>query len=426
MKKNQIFIKCGTEYKEMTKELLEACNLAGEIEKKFEKCGLKVLSENSGAGLQQNSEKIITEAKFETKSSLIDNSEAEVDCFYSSDSVENQNSEFGLYNMQIGIKPNLVAPMEAYWGGTTHPEVVAGIVEYLQEKGFSNLVIMEGSWVGDKTSESYEVCGFKSLCEKYNVPFLDMQKEKGVPVQCGDMTLNICKSVLDLDFLINVPVLKGHCQTKITCALKNMKGLLPNSEKRRFHALGLHDPIAHLGLAIHQDFIVVDNICGDLDFEDGGNPVEMNRVLAAVDPVLMDAYVCDMMYYLPEEVPYITKAAALGVGCADIRQAEIHALDGNPGAPIPKSRKVVELADAVEEVESCSACYGNLIPALDRLKQEDLLSNLTTRISIGQGYRNQKGILGIGHCTRHFTNHLEGCPPTEEEIYEFLKIYLGR
>ena len=227
MKKNQIFIKCGTEYKEMTKELLEACDLAGEIEKKFVKYGLKALSENFEAGLQQNSEKVITEAKFETKSSLIDSSKAEVDCFYSSDSVEKQNSEFGLYNMRIGIKPNLVAPMEAYWGGTTHPEVVAGIVEYLQEKGFSNLVIMEGSWVGDKTSESYEVCGFKSLCEKYNVPFLDMQKEKGAPVQCGDMTLNICKSVLDLDFLINVPVLKGHCQTKITCALKNMKGLLP-------------------------------------------------------------------------------------------------------------------------------------------------------------------------------------------------------
>ena len=110
MKKNQIFIKCGTEYKEMTKELLEACDLAGEIEKKFVKYGLKALSENSEAGLQQNSEKVITEAKFETKSSLIDNSEAEVDCFYPSDSVEKQNSEFGLYNMRIGIKPNLVAP----------------------------------------------------------------------------------------------------------------------------------------------------------------------------------------------------------------------------------------------------------------------------------------------------------------------------
>ena len=82
MKKNQIFIKCGTEYKEMTKELLEACDLEGEIEKKFE-----------------------------TKSSLIDNSEAEVDCFYSPDSVEKQNSEFGLYNMRIGIKPNLVGSL---------------------------------------------------------------------------------------------------------------------------------------------------------------------------------------------------------------------------------------------------------------------------------------------------------------------------
>lgn len=33
----------------------------------------------------------------------------------------------------IGIKPNLVAPVPAEFGGTTHPEVVAGIIEYLQE-----------------------------------------------------------------------------------------------------------------------------------------------------------------------------------------------------------------------------------------------------------------------------------------------------
>ena len=382
MEKNQIYIKCGTAYTQMTKELLMACDLAGEIRKKFERCTKR---NYSGVPETQNERE---------------------------------------HTMRIGIKPNLVAPMEAYWGGTTHPEVVSGIVEYLQENGFLNLVIMEGSWVGDKTSESYQVCGYKTLCETYNVPFLDMQKEKGVPVKCGDMTLNICKSVLDLDFLINVPVLKGHCQTKITCALKNMKGLLPNSEKRRFHALGLHDPIAHLGLGIHQDFIVVDNICGDLDFEDGGNPVEMNRVLAGMDPVLMDAYVCKMMHYQVEDVPYIVKAAALGVGCADISRADIHVCGNDPGKPIPKSRKVVELADAVEEVESCSACYGNLIPALDQLKSEGLLSKLGTRICIGQGHRGREGHLGIGHCTRKFANHLEGCPPDEDEIYAFLKNYI--
>ena len=81
---------------------------------------------------------------------------------------------------------------------------------------------------------------------KYGIEFWDTQKEKGVPRDCEGMTLKICRCVEDLDFLINVPVWKGHCQTKITCALKNLKGLIPNSEKRRFHSLGLHKPIAHL------------------------------------------------------------------------------------------------------------------------------------------------------------------------------------
>ena len=64
------------------------------------------------------------------------------------------------------------------------------------------------------------------------------------------MELEICREAKSLDFLINVPVMKGHCQTKITCALKNMKGLLPNREKRHFHAMGLHKPIAHLAVGL--------------------------------------------------------------------------------------------------------------------------------------------------------------------------------
>ena len=224
--------------------------------------------------------------------------------------------------------------------------------------------------------------------------------------------------------MINVPVLKGHCQTKITCALKNMKGLLPNSEKRRFHSLGLHEPIAHLSAGIHQDFIVVDNICGDLEFEEGGNPVVMNRILAGTDPVLVDAYVCEMMHYKVEDVPYVKIAGEIGVGCSDVSKAEIILCSEQAGAAMPKSRKVVELKDAVEEVESCSACYGYLIPALEMLKEEGLFEKLQEKICIGQGYRGQTGKIGIGNCTRKFEYHLSGCPPLENEIYEFLKKYI--
>ena len=362
MNKNEIYIKSGTQYKEMTKELLEACDLAVQIPD---------------------------------------------------------------MDMQIGIKPNLVSPSEAFWGATTHPEVVAGIIEYLQERGYHKIAMLEGSWVGDKTAEAYEVCGYRDLSEKYQVPFWDMQKEKGIARDCRGVQLNICKRVTDVDFLINVPVLKGHCQTKITCALKNMKGLIPNTEKRRFHAMGLHKPIAHLNAGIHQDFIVVDNICGDLDFEDGGNPVVMNRVLAGMDPVLMDSYVCQVMHYDTKEVPYIGLAEALGVGSANLENARIIYCEETARKELPKSRKVVELQDAVEEVESCSACYGYLIPALEMLKNDGLFEKLDTKICIGQGYRGKTGKLGVGACTCKFEHNINGCPPTENQIYDFLRQYIS-
>ena len=135
MNKNEIYIKSGTNYKEMTKELLAQCGLASVISDK---------------------------------------------------------------KMQIGIKPNLVSPSEASWGATTHPEIVAGIIEYLKEHGFRDLVMLEGSWVGDKTREAYKTCGFDRLEKEYQVPFWDMQKDKGVSVDCGGMELNVCERVKEL------------------------------------------------------------------------------------------------------------------------------------------------------------------------------------------------------------------------------------
>ena len=221
----------------------------------------------------------------------------------------------------------MVAPSEASYGATTHSEIVAGIIEYLQERGFSNLVMLESSWVGDKTAEAAEVCGYYELSERYHVPFIDLQKDTYQTYSCQGMELKICDEVKSLDFLINVPVMKGHCQTKITCALKNLKGLIPNCEKRHFHAMGLHEPIAYLAAEIAPDFTVVDSICGDWDFEDGGNPVELNRILAATDPVLCDAYVCHFMGYEVEEVPYIKMAEALGAGDACWENVQLRELN---------------------------------------------------------------------------------------------------
>ena len=321
---------------------------------------------------------------------------------------------------RIAIKPNLVTPSPAKFGATTHPEVVAGIIEFLQERDYRNIVVAEGSWVGDETAEAFDYCGYNSLAREYGVELTDMQKESGVSTDCGGLDLEICRCVRDWDFLINVPVLKGHCQTNITCALKNIKGLIPNTEKRRFHTMGLHKPIAHLNAGIHQDFIVIDHICGDLDFEEGGSPVVRNCVMAAADPVLVDSYVCSLLGYSTDEVEYIGLAESLGIGSSDLSDLRLITCEGDPYEDLPE-RRLLDVSYAVDEVDSCSACYGVLIPALDRLKEEGLLDKLPAQVSIGQGHRGKTGKLGVGNCTALFDISIKGCPPKEEDIYNSLK-----
>lgn len=337
--------------------------------------------------------------------------------------------DIGSREKRIGLKPNLVAASPASQGATTHPEIVEGCLTYLKEKGFENVVVLEGSWVGASTGEAVRVNGIWDVCLRHKVPFLDLQKDESVSCKAGEMDIKVCRQALEVDYLINLPVIKGHCQTGMTCALKNAKGLLPASEKRRFHAMGLHRPIAYLNTVIHQDFILADNICGDLDFEEGGNPVTMNRILAFKDPVLCDSFAARTMGYDPEEIEYIRLAEKLGVGSTDLSSAQICDLSQDKkteggrgkGTLAPRGR-VRQLAGFVNQNHACSACYGSLIYALDRLDEEGILRGKKKEsIAIGQGFRGKSGELGVGSCTSCFRHSLKGCPPAAADMARFLK-----
>jgi len=324
---------------------------------------------------------------------------------------------------RIGIKPNLVVAKPSTSGATTSPELIEGTIQYLKSKGFRNIVILEGSWVGDRTSRAYEVCGYTKISKNLDVPLIDLQKDSYTTCDVNGMKINVCDKVLKLDYLINMPVLKGHCQTKMTCALKNLKGCIPDSEKRKFHTMGLHKPIAYLNKAVKSHLIIVDGLTGDLNFEEGGNPVQMDRIIVGFDPVLIDSYVANLMGYDIDEIPYIKIAESLGVGRCLVSNSQIHELNEefNTGK-IRRSREVERLSRYVEEKDACSACYGSLIHALARLDEQGLLRRLKGKIAIGQGFKHTEGKgIGVGMCTRGFEQNVPGCPPTAKAIVEYLK-----
>ena len=323
----------------------------------------------------------------------------------------------------IGIKPNLVVAKPSGSGATTTPELVAGAIEYLQSKGLDNIIILEGSWVGDRTDRAFKVCGYEKISKDYGVPLVDLQKDRYKAYDVNGMKINVCSKVMDVDYLINMPVLKGHCQTNMTCALKNMKGCIPDSEKRRFHTMGLHKPIAYLNKIVKNSLIIVDGIMGDLTFEEGGTPVRMNRVIAGKDPVLIDAYAAALMGFDLDEIPYLQIAEKIGIGSADIRRADIVELNKDNGVrEVSRSRKIERLSRYVVEKEACSACYGSLIHALTRLDERGSLHRLKDKIHIGQGYKGQQGSgIGIGTCAGGFSHNISGCPPKAKDIVRYME-----
>ena len=329
--------------------------------------------------------------------------------------------------MRVGLKPNLVMAKPASTGATTHVSILAALIDLLHSWGVEDIIIMESAWVGDDTEKAFQVCGYASLAREKRVALLDLKTDETQVVKTRGYTLSVCRTPLEVDVLINLPVMKGHCQTRMTCALKNMKGCIPDEEKSRYHTLGLHGPIAALNTVISQHWIIVDALNGDLTYEGGGSPVPLNRMVLGKDPVLVDAWAASLMGYAPEEIEYLALAGKWGVGQIDLTNALIKE-EGKATKQIDPSTIRGDAAvfrRYIQDKEACSACYATLIHALRRLEEQGELSKLNRILAIGQGYKGIQGELpGIGTCTAGMKHMVSGCPPNAEQIRIFLERYI--
>jgi len=319
--------------------------------------------------------------------------------------------------VDIALKPNLVVAASPESGATTHPGILSGCIEYFFDHGFRDVSVMEGSWVGDDTGRAMRRAGYDRVCEKYGVPFFDLKRDETEALDTAFGPIQVCKRALHAGYLVNLPVLKGHCQTVMTCCLKNCKGCLPDREKRRFHAAGLMKPIAALGSALRPDLNVVDSICGDLNFEEGGNPVYTNRMFLGTDPVQMDAYAAQLMGLDLADVPYIGCAEQYGGGTTKIKTEDVIRLNEPVEAgEYPKpSGTVARLTRCVQADSACSACYAALVRALYNVGSGK-------KIAIGQGWRGKPfdGV-GVGRCCDRAEVQVKGCPPTAQAISKVLE-----
>jgi uncharacterized protein (DUF362 family) len=134
---------------------------------------------------------------------------------------------------KVLIKPNLTIKAPVDSGIITNPDFCEGIINYLKKNSAKKISIGEGTSeaVNDDMEDVYNATGFSELAMKSGIELINFNKDEMIE------GVNLPKSILDFDILINVPVLKTHHIALVTLGIKNLIGLyLPVKERHRaFH-----------------------------------------------------------------------------------------------------------------------------------------------------------------------------------------------
>lgn len=330
----------------------------------------------------------------------------------------------------VMIKPNLVASRKDWVGVNTDPRVVEALVKELKARGISRITIGDGSGMGNSATKALKICGYGKIAKRYGLQLIDIERDrfikKPVSIEGPFKSLEISRTVLECDFLINVPVMKAHLQTLMTCSLKNLKGVMSRRMKTAFHGAGLDRSIAQLASVVSPDLILVDGLQGNLSSETGRTPVTMDVILLGHNPVEVDSVVADRLGYAPRDIRHIAHSADVGLGTCELERIKVRPLNRptKDERYRPPPHYSARFPCHVNADGACCTCMGNLIFALERLNEKGLLSKSQSFLvgQIPERSANDKlTTIAVGQCATKINKAdlcINECPPTARTIYK--------
>jgi uncharacterized protein (DUF362 family) len=339
---------------------------------------------------------------------------------------------------KVLIKPNILSPYDYKTGAVTNPYVIKALCRLARDAGARKLIIAEGSNVGSKTKEAFIKSGISKIAEEENTELVDLKDTKTIYMGISNgrifRRIEIPEVIMQVDVIINVPVMKTHDVFPATLGLKNMKGVLQEKDKKRFHKWGLAQSIVDLNKLVLPQLTVID---GTVAMEGmgpaHGTPVNFGIIISSSDTVAADTVAASVMGIDPVEIEYIRLAAEQGLGCTDLSQIKVLGLSIDQ---VKRPFKRIQLdfeafkKEGIEiyEAGACSGCRQVIETLLvDRLKGNlNLLKGYT--LIFGQTVEIPKNIRGkllcFGSCTRKYKDqgeYIPGCPPHPFDFIEYLR-----
>ena len=342
---------------------------------------------------------------------------------------------------KVIIKPNLVAcPSERLSGGVTRWEVCLAIYEAVQAVG-GIPVIAESSAAGADTELTIAKCGYQELRDR-GIPVIDLKNKENarctVPVENSVVfdKINTWELVRDADAIITVPVMKTHDQTEITLGMKNLKGLLIDTQKKDFHKKGLIEGVVDWCLYLKPVLEIIDGTFG----QQGLGPIfgetkQMDLIVGSKDLVACEAVTGKIMGYEPEEVMITKSASKRGYGEMDLNKIEVIGKQVEEVKSRFKRSCEVEIEgipasfNLIFSKDACTGCHNTVISALMDMKAQDLFPYLEgMNVCVGPCTKEHlpadataENTVCIGVCAKKLADEMGfrwvvGCPPGNADV----------
>jgi len=215
---------------------------------------------------------------------------------------------------KIIIKPNLNSLRGPQSGTTTDVRIVDALIRLLNEKfDPEKIAVVESNSWARFTNEAFSKLQYSILPQKHkNVELINLSTTKAVKVLLPKPTrfkfLRLPWIFFEYNYYITVPKLRTFFPTKISCALKNQFGCVPERYKAKYHPY-LDKILANLNLLIRPDLCVVDGLVGN-----DGDPKHVGILMFSNDPVANDTIASQIMGLSPKKISHLALCNAIGIG----------------------------------------------------------------------------------------------------------------
>jgi uncharacterized protein (DUF362 family) len=225
---------------------------------------------------------------------------------------------------RVFIKPNIVLWTKAVpfpkWGVITTSRVVEDMVVLLKEHGIDDITIGEGTVTmtpkdREIPAHAFQTLGYEVLRKRYGVKYFNIFERPFEKVDLGaGVVLNMNSDILHSDFVVDLPVLKTHNQTKVSLGIKNLKGTIDIKSRKKCHSAdpqrNLNYMIARLANKMPPMCVLLDGIYTNERGPSFDGKIRRSNILVASPDILSaDMVGAKVLGYEPSEVPHLVHAA---------------------------------------------------------------------------------------------------------------------